>query len=395
MAIDTDILLQPETLTLIDTLAQSDTTADIVQTVSTLRRAGHPTERIHQALEQVRLRRKAEAKFGPYAQQMLFSEAGLEQASRLAVAAHHAGRFQSAGINRVADLGCGVGGDSMALAALGLSVLAVDSDRDTAALASYNLAMFDTVQVAQADALTVDLGGVEGLWLDPARREGGTRLFDPKQWSPSLTDAFTLADSRPSGIKLAPGMDRDLIPDEVEAQWVSHGGAVVEVVLWWGKLAREGIRRSALVLGSEHSGELTGAQDAPDAGIGPLGDYLYEPDGAVIRARLIGTLAGMLGGAMVSPGIAYITSDHEHHSVFAAGFSVHKVLPLNTKTLAAWVREADIGTLEIKKRGVDIDPATLRDRLSPQGSESGTLIITRYEGKKVAIVAKRLNSPAG
>ncbi len=82
MAINTDILLQPETLTLIDTLAASDSTADIVHTVSALRRAGHPTERIHQALEQVRLRRKAEAKFGPYAGQMLFSEAGLEQASQ-------------------------------------------------------------------------------------------------------------------------------------------------------------------------------------------------------------------------------------------------------------------------------------------------------------------------
>ncbi|MEX2441656.1 MAG: SAM-dependent methyltransferase, partial [Pontimonas sp.] len=150
-----------------------------------------------------------------------------------------------------------------------------------------------------------------------------------------------------------------------------------------------------LVLGSEYSGELTGAEDAPDAEIGPLGEYLYEPNGAVIRARLIGKLAGMLGGTMVSPNIAYITSRHEHHSVFAAGFSVQKVLPLNTKTLAAWVREADIGTLEIKKRGVDIDPATLRARLSPQGSESGTLIITRYQGKKVAIVARRIDPPAG
>jgi len=395
VAIDADVLLQSETLILIDTLAESDSSADIVQTVSALRRAGHPTERIHQALEQLRLRRKGEAKFGPYASQMLFSETGLEQASRLAVAAHHAGRFQAAGIRTVADLGCGIGGDSMAFAALGLSVLAVDSDHNTAALASYNLAMFDSVTVEHAGALQVDLSGVEGIWLDPARREGGTRLVNPEQWSPSLTDAFTLARTRPSGIKLAPGMDRELIPADAEAQWVSHSGDVVEVVLWWGALARPGIRRSALVLGAEHSAELTAENDAPDADIGPLRDYLYEPDGAVIRARLIGKLAGMLGGAMLSPGIAYITSDEEHHSVFAAGFAVHKVLPLKTKDLVAWVRDANIGTLEIKKRGVDIDPARLREQLSPQGSESGTLIITRYQGKKVAIVATRLVPAAG
>ncbi|MDR9434709.1 THUMP-like domain-containing protein [Pontimonas sp.] len=390
MAIDTDILLQPDTLRLIDALTESDSSTDIVQTVSALRREGHPTERIHQALEQVRLRRRARAKFGPYAQQMLFSETGLEQASRLAVAAHHAGRFRSAGITSVADLGCGLGADSMAFAALGLRVFAVDSDRDTAALASYNLAMFDTVTVSHGDAHHSDLSEAEGLWLDPSRREGATRLSDPEEWSPSLTDAFALARSHPSGVKLAPGMDRELIPADLEAQWVSHGGDVVEVVLWSNTLARPDIRRSALVLGDTHSAELSAAEDAPDAELGPLGAYIYEPDGAVIRARLIGELARMVGGTMVAPDIAYISSDQEHHSVFAAGFAVNTILPLKTKELSTWVRQADIGVLEIKKRGVDIDPARLREQLAPKGSQSATLIITRYQGKKVAIVASRL-----
>ena len=148
--VDAGELLQPETLRLIDSLGEADSLGDLVGLVSSLRARGHPTTRIHQAIEQVRLRRKAQAKFGHFAERMLFTEAGLEQATRLSVAAHHAGRMQRCGMSSIADLGCGLGGDSMAFGALGLAVEAIDSDRTTAALAAYNLAPFDTVTVTHA-----------------------------------------------------------------------------------------------------------------------------------------------------------------------------------------------------------------------------------------------------
>ena len=391
MAINIDILLRPETLALIDSVSQSPAQSDILKTVAGLKKEGVDTETIHQVLEQVRLRRKARAKFGAYADQMLFTEPGLEQATRLAVAAHHAGRFRAAGITSVADLGCGIGADSMAFAALGLSVHAIESDPATAALASYNLALFDTATVQHADALTVDHSSSEALWLDPARRESGTKIWTPDQWSPPLDEAYRLAASKPSGIKLAPGMDRELIAPDTEAQWVSHGGSVVELVLWWGQMARVGVGRAALVLGEEQSAEITGVQDADDAPVRLLGDYLYEPDGAVIRARLIGALAHQLGGGMVDADIAYITADTAHHTPLARGFRIREVLSATTKELTRWVKRDNIGTLEIKKRGLDVDPAELRRRLNPRGDQSATLILTRYQGGRVALVAERLD----
>ena len=56
-----------------------------------------------------KLREQAVAKFGPFAAHMVFTRAGLEQATRMNVAALHAGRFAGAGIRSVADLGCGLG----------------------------------------------------------------------------------------------------------------------------------------------------------------------------------------------------------------------------------------------------------------------------------------------
>jgi len=387
-------LMSPDALALLDALPPYDSAADVVRTVSELRNAGHPPARVAAVLSQAKLRTKAAAKFGDFATRMLFTQAGLEQATRLQVAARHAGRFRSAGIHRVADLGCGIGGDAMAMAALGLTVTAVDVDEITAAIAAYNLAPFPTAEVVNATAQSVDLAAVDGVYLDPARRTAGhsntNRITNPDDYSPSLDFAFDVARRMPTGIKLGPGLDRDLIPSQVEAQWVSVDGHVVELGLWSGVLARSGILRSALVLSGGQSAELHASADSDDEPIGDLGAYLYEPDGAVIRARLIGDLARSLNARMVSDGIAYLTADTATSTPFATGFRVLETLPFHEKELKRALRERDIGTLEIKKRGVDVDPATLRIRLSLRGSQSATIVLTRVAGRHTALLVERV-----
>ncbi|HEY1104807.1 MAG TPA: SAM-dependent methyltransferase, partial [Agromyces sp.] len=130
-------LLSPEGLRLLDALPAWDSKADIVKTVAELRRQGHDAGLVAAVLTQSKLRAKAASKFGPFADRMLFTEAGLEQATRLQVAALHAGRFSRAGVRHVADLGCGIGGDALAMAAIDLEVTAADADEVTAAIAAY------------------------------------------------------------------------------------------------------------------------------------------------------------------------------------------------------------------------------------------------------------------
>jgi hypothetical protein len=365
-----------------------------MRTVSDLRKAGHPAGLVATVLTQSKLRSKAEAKFGDFASRMLFTEAGLEQATRLRVAAMHAGRFSTAGLRRVADLGCGIGCDAMAMAAIDLDVTAVDADEVTATIASYNLAPFANARVLHGTAETSDLSTVDAAFLDPARRTSGhsdtARLTDPSDYSPSLEFVFGLAKRLPVGVKLGPGLDRDLIPTDAEAQWISVDGQLVEMGLWFGALARPGIRRAALVLGARGTDELTADADSADAEVGPLGEYLYEPDGAVIRARLIGDLARDLDARMLSEGIAYLTADAPVATPFATGFRVLETLPVHERDLKRALRERGIGTLEIKKRGVDVDPATLRKRLSLSGRESATLVLTRVNGRHSALLVERI-----
>jgi len=387
-------LLTPEGLALLDATGPVITSDDALRAVSRLRAAGHGPELVAAVVTQARLRTRATAKFGLFAERMLFTRAGLEQATRMPVAARHAGRFRTAGLASVADLGCGIGGDSLAFAGADLRVLAVDADEVTSAITAYNLAIFgDDVRVQHARAEETDLTDVEAAWLDPARRTAGhseTTRVGADEYTPSLPWVYELATRLPLGVKLGPAHDRAEIPADAEAQWVSDGGSVVELALWFGALARPGVHRSALVMRGDEAHELTAAADTEDEPVRPLGAFLHEPDGAVIRARLIGEVARSLDAGMLSAGIAYATGDAPVTSPFVQSFRVREELPTDVKQLARALKSRDIGTLEIKKRGVDVDPAVLRRKLKLTGSGSATLFLTRRGDTRIAVLADRV-----
>ena len=133
----------------------------------------------------------------------------------------------------------------MALASLDLVVTAVEMDETTAACATMNLIPFRNATVVHSDATSVSLEGVDGVWLDPARRttstSGTKRIWDPEDFSPPLSFVESLAGSgRAVGVKMGPGMPHDSVPAGCEAQWVSVGGDVTEVALWFNAVRRPG-----------------------------------------------------------------------------------------------------------------------------------------------------------
>lgn len=391
-------ILTPEGWELLNSLGPY-TGADSLRLTEQLRKAGYSPDVVAAALTQSRLRAKAAAKFGPFAEHMVFTAAGLEQATRLSVAARHAQRFVDAGLVKVVDLGCGLGADSMALATLDREVTAVELDEVTAAAATMNLLPFPTARVVNADASFVDTTGYDGVWLDPARRttttSGTSRLFDPEAFSPPLSFVRELADSgKPVGVKMGPGMPHESIPSTCEAQWVSVDGDVTEVTLWFNALRREGVRRAALLIGPRGAAEMVSHAEfgaGPTAVIGEPVGYLYEPDGAVIRAELVADLAAHLGGHLLDPMIAYICGPTLSDTPFARAYRVLEVRPYNVKALKAWVRSEGIGVLDIKKRGTSVTPEEVRKQLltgSGKGRKKATLVLTRIGDERVVIVVE-------
>ena len=381
-------LLTPESQRLLATLAPISGKDDVLGVVSGLRKQGLDAELVAQIVTQLRLRFRARAKFGEFASQMLFTEAGLEQSSRLAVAAHHAARFRNHGIASVTDLGCGIGTDSLAFASVGLSVTAVEKDPETAALAAYNLAAFENVRVEIADAESFEANS-EALWFDPARRNLETKtesrqLLGPDDFSPNLDFVFAKVQQKPTGVKLGPAFPHELIPEGCEAQWVSHQGDLVELTLWFGKLATPG--RSALMLGA--TSHKFNADEVELAAVDELSTYLFEPDPSLIRSGLMGNLANQLGLWSISPGIAYLSGSELISSPWLKTYEVLEVLPLDEKRLAAWCRENDIGVVEIKKRGVDLTPEALRPKLKLKGAGAVTMILTKVGDARRALICR-------
>ena len=386
------LLLSPDGWALLGALPPYDERLAMVLS-ERLQKEGVDPALVAAALTQSRLRARAKDKFDDFADGMLFTPAGLEQATRLVVGARHAQRYTAAGCTRVADLTCGIGGDAMAMAALGLDVLAIDLDELTAAIATVNLRHFPTAEVRHADGLALDLAaaGVDGVFADPARRTAaGRRRHDPAAYSPPLDEVLALRERTPAlGVKVGPAIPHTAVPHDAEAQWVSVDGDVVEAGLWFGPLAPHGPGHSALVLrGSSATTVRTpeGGLTPPD--VGPVGSYLYEPDGAVIRAGLVALVAQEVHGRLLDATIAYVTSDHLAPSAVAHTYRVLDVMPFGLKRLRTALRERGVGRLTIKKRGTAVVPEQLRKQLDLRGDAEATIVLTRVAGSQQVLMVE-------
>jgi SAM-dependent methyltransferase len=329
------------------------------------------------ALTQAELRRAAAAKFGDWAARMYFTPEGLEQATRRPVAEHRAARLHAFGAGSVIDLGCGIGGDLVALSAAGLTTAGVDLDPVRVACAEANLAALGLPgAVSVADATTLDSSPFDVAFADPARRTGRGRTFDLDHWTPPWSFVESLLE-RDACVKVAPGIAREVVPAGVEAEWVSDHGEVKEAALWGGRLATTA--RRATVIADGGLATLTD-EDDPGAPVRPVGSFLYEPDGAVIRAGLVTAVAAGVEGGLLDEHIAYVTSDASFRTPFARSYQVVEELPYREKALKAALRERGIGRLTIKKRGVSADPHGLRKRLGLHGEQEATIVLTRIAG---------------
>lgn len=366
--------------------AWADHPGDPVRVASVVRRLEPDAEKAAAATTQTRLRERAVAKFGDAAPLMFFTPDALEQATRSRVADHRAARLAAAiPDGSVIDLGCGIGGDLLAFARAGLVAAGIDQDPVRVAMARANLAALGLPGAVQVgDATTVDVSGFGAAFADPARRGGRGRVFDVDGWTPPWPWVLDLLRRR-ALVKVAPGIGHDLVPPGVEAEWVSDGGEVKEAVLWSPDLSTTD--RRATVIGEGGLATLT-QEDDPGADVRAVGDYLYEPDGAVIRAGLVTAVAAGVGGGLIDPHIAYVTSDEPFRTPFARGYRVVEHLPYREKQLRAALHERGVGRLTIKKRGVQVVPEELRKRLALKGDAEATLVMTRVAGQGTALLVE-------
>jgi THUMP domain-containing protein/RNA cap guanine-N2 methyltransferase len=365
-------------------------------------RGRYPAELVAAALTQQALRDQAGAKFSRAAQ-MLFTRAGLEQASSELTAFHAAARFPAGAL--VADLCCGIGGNLIALGARG-RVLAVDRDPVSLAFARHNAAVYgaaDGLAVVCADVRQVALAGVDAVFIDPARRASGRRLPAGRS-EPPLQWCLELAVRVPRvGLKAAPGLPRDLVPAGWEAEFVATGRELKEALLWSPELATAPTRATVLpsgdtltaepASGTGPSGALasrpaTAPPGTADAAVSVAepGAYLLDPSPAVTRAGLVRDLARRLGAWQIDPQIAFLSADQELRTPFARTLRVLESAPWHERNFARRLAELGIGAADIRRRGLAGDVEQIHRRLGLRGPGRATLVITRSRGRPWGLI---------
>ena len=363
-----------------------------------------PREIARAALEIAILRLEAADKF-PFADKLYFTRPALEQASNYELSAYRARRYQ--GFSRVADLGCSVGGDTLALAAV-LPVIGVDRDSLRLRMAQANLAVCDLsekVNFIQAD-LTASLPFVPGLksaypdpestslslFFDPARRTEERRVFSVKGYQPPLSVIKSWLDRFPAlGVKISPGVKLvELAEYDAEVEFISLRGELKESVLWFGPL-KTAYRRAVVFSGGVAPGPyiLAAEEQAFSLKTLPLSKpqaYLYEPDPAILRAGLVVALGLQLEAAQLDPDIAYLTASTLVRTPFARVWAVADWFPFQLKHLRAYLRERNVGQVVVKKRGSPIEPEALIRDLKLKGDEERVIFLTHLRGRPIVVV---------
>lgn len=344
-------------------------------------------------LDQLALRRRAEAKFS-FPRRMFFTEKGLEQATDESIAAVKALRF--APFAKVADLCCGIGGDLLALAKE-TEVTGIERDPVCVTLASANLleAGFprEHASVAEADAGVFDVSPYDAWHFDPDRRPGGRKTVRFELHDPGPEVLNRVLGACPNGaLKLSPATRWTYSEAaEVELEWISRRRECRQLVVWFGELARaKGCRRATGVSTDGKTVEtLLGVPGSCSRIAENLQAFLIEPDPAVLAADLTGEFGKRFDLEAVSRRIPYFTAEKPVENRLAASFEILEAGPFDRKRLVRVLREHRIGPLEIKKSGVDLDPAALRRRLKPSGDEQGTLLVFPHKGGVIAVLARR------
>ncbi|WP_145055028.1 THUMP-like domain-containing protein [Lignipirellula cremea] len=339
-------------------------------------------------VEQLELRRRAQAKFGDAASRLLFTRKRLEQATSLRIGRYKASRFP-AGL--AVDLCCGLGGDLLALGARGPAI-GVERDPVAALLAAYNAqAMGVQVRLQTGDATAFPVAEAAAWHIDPDRRPGGKRTTQVAAMLPGQAEIDRLLASNPSAcIKLAPATEPPPAwCDQAEREWIGEQRECKGLLAWFGPLALRPGQRRATIVDGDVPRTVEGSGDAPRPRYGDLAEYLFEPHAAVLAAGLADELAAEHGLRRFGDG-GYLTGDAPLQDAALAGFRVIERLPLDGKRIRAALRESHWRVTEMKARGVPLDERLLKRLRSLPGTQPAVLLLTPTQERRCAVLAERL-----
>jgi hypothetical protein len=402
---DIAFLASPPGQRLLERLTAEDLAdANSLKLITTLRRE-YSADESSAALEMARLRLKAVDKFGDDAQRLFFTRDALEQASDPLIRAYRAKeafrmlshKWAKESITspvphlmselKLVDACCGIGAESLAFTRFVPNVLGLDLDAVRIEIARYNAAALSLNARFEVADIRDGLPDADIVFFDPARRdEKGNRIYDVERYVPPFSTIrgwkFPLI-----VVKLSPGVDLAQLADyDGTVEFISVDGDLKEAVLWLGLDRPYRTFATLLSKSSLASYHWYPSEQPVEISLSQPHHWLVEPDPAVIRAGLVQNATAEFYGYMLDETIAYFTTDDRPNSLWVRAWQILDWMPFNLKKLRAYLREHNVGTVTVKKRGSAITPESLIPQLKLKGGESRTLVLTRCQGQHIVII---------
>lgn len=325
---------------------------ETIQILKSLRKSVS-AERARLLVQLSELRMRAARKFSR-SEQMFFVRKQLEQASSQIIAEYKANRFSN--FSRVVDLCCGIGGDAIGLANHAQLTI-VDSDPYCLKMAERNLAAYGLkADAICGDVVKLEVERFDAAHCDPDRRptKSKSRFTRSESFSPSQGQLNQLIRRNPNfGIKLAPGTYWGQEAD-CELEFVGHDRECKQQVVWTGDLVAEpGIRATVLSQDGKTSESFHVAHESPaDADFETeMRQYVYDPHSSLLAANLVADFALQNEMKLLCGVSNYLSSDEHRVTQLASCFEVVDVLRPHKKSIEKYLKENEVGQLELKKRG--------------------------------------------
>ena len=387
-------------------LLDMDLPDDPFHAVQALRKRATPDEAAAVATLRTLRRKAAASRRFPeaFAARMLGTDKLLQQASsfRLAVwmGRRLAGIARNVGAAEAIDLCCGLGSDAIGIARAGLSVRGVDVDPVAVFCAAHNAraaGVGERCAFETADAQAVDLPPGAVVHVDPDRRAGPGRSARLADASPGVGFLARLpAHTAAGAMKLSPALEFSeaaALP-VAELEYVSEQGVCKQLLGWWGTGAPRGDRprrRATVVTGPIEDPEAVSlaADVAPYVPVREPGEWLVEPDPAVIAAEAVDDLAAAAGLWRIQPGLPWLFGDKPAATPLARDFRVLASVPGREKDVARGLARLDAGTVEIKPRGIKLPTDKLQRTLRGRGRRRIAVLWCRLGSKQRAFLCER------
>ena len=364
---------------------------------------GHNELPVRAIAEQLACRKKAAKKLSHLSQyNLLYTSLALEQASGELTAKYKASLLSG---KRVIDLSGGFGVDSMFLSRVFQEVVYCERDPLLCALFRHNLKQcgISNVQVHNGDSIELLSASPDDcfdwIFVDPARRERGRRSIGLEASSPDVVASHEILLRKADRvcIKASPALElsglNKLLPSLCSIIVVSVDRECKEVLLLLEKSAVQKpvtVKAVCMLSASDAVTEVFGDGVVERRIADSVKEYVYEPDPAIIKAKLSGTLARDAGIEFVNSSVDYLTSNSLIEDFPGRTFRLIECVLYKPKTFKAFLERHDIRGASIQRRDFPLSAEDLRKKYRLLESDKAFLFFTRDNaGRPVAIYALR------